>query len=158
MVPVSVLLGIDLGDRRIGIACGDTSSGVVTPLLTLQRGTPQQDAAAIGRISAERHAEALVVGLPLHLDGSQGEQARRTHEWVAAVQPLMRLPMTFRDERLTSRFAEARLGRVPRGRSGGPPSATARRARRARVDREAAALIVQSEIEARAAHVRETGQ
>ena len=88
------------------------------------------------------------VGLPLHADGSEGEQARRTREWAAAVEPIIGLPLRFRDERLTSQAAEARLGRAPRGRSGGPPSATQRRARRARLDREAAALIVQAELDA----------
>ena len=156
-MPVSVLLGIDLGDRRIGVACGDTVSGTVTPLLTLRRGTPQQDAAVIGRICAERHAEALVVGLPLHLDGSESEQSRLTREWVAAVEPVVAIPVSLRDERLTSQSAEARLGRAPRGRSGGPPSGPARRARRARVDREAAASIVQGELDARASVRLEAG-
>lgn len=156
MVPVSVLLGIDLGDRRIGVARGDSATGGVTPLLTLRRGTPLQDAAAIARICEEQDVEALVVGLPLHLDGSEGEQALRTRRWVAAVHPLLRVPMTFRDERLTSHAAETRLGRAPRGRAGGPPSSTARRTRRARIDREAAAFIVQAELDARAAGVLET--
>ncbi len=89
MVPVSVLLGIDLGDRRIGIARGDSVTGAVTPLLTLRRGTPGEDAAAIARISQEQHADALVVGLPLHLDGSEGAQALRTREWAAAVDRLL---------------------------------------------------------------------
>lgn len=153
MVPVSVLLGIDLGDRRIGVACGDSATGVVTALLTLRRGTPRQDAAVIARICEERRADAVVVGLPLHLDGSEGEQARRTRAWVDALDALLPIPVTFRDERLTSHAVEARLGRPPRGRAGGPPSSTARRARRARIDREAAALIVQAELDAQASGV-----
>jgi putative Holliday junction resolvase len=146
---VSVLLGIDLGDRRIGVASGDTTTGAVRPLLTLRRGTPVQDAEAIARICAERSAEALVVGLPLHMDGSESEQSQRTRAWVQAVAPLVEVPVTLRDERLSSQRAEARMGRARRGRSGGPPSAAARNAWRARVDREAAAAIVQSEIDAR---------
>jgi putative holliday junction resolvase len=149
-VPVSVLLGIDLGERRIGVASGDTASGGVQPLLTLRRSTPRQDAAAISRLCAERRVEAVVVGLPLHLDGTESEQSRRTREWAADVCPHLPVPLTFRDERLTSQAAEDRMGHAPRGRSGGPPSATARRAWRARVDREAAAMIVQGELDARA--------
>ncbi len=148
---MSVLLGIDLGDRRIGVATADTTSGSVQPLLTLRRGTPAQDAAAIGRICAERHADAIVVGLPLHMDGSESEQSERTRAWVDSVIPALDAPVTFRDERLSSRSAEARMGRPPRGRSGGPPSSAARNAWRARIDREAAAAILQSEIDARAA-------
>lgn len=146
---MSVLLGIDLGDRRIGVAVGDTQSGVVTPMLTLRRGTPAQDARAIATLGDEQHAEAVIVGLPLHLDGSEGEQAARTRAWAASIGPLLDLPLSFRDERRTSQIAEARLGRVPRGRGGGAPSAAARRARRSRVDREAAAAIVEAELDAR---------
>jgi RNase H-fold protein (predicted Holliday junction resolvase) len=59
------------------------------------------------------------------------------------------VPITFRDERLTSHLAEDRLGPMKRGRSGGPPSQTQRDAYRARVDREAAAIILQDELDAR---------
>lgn len=144
-----MLLGIDLGDRRIGIAAADSTSGSVTPLLTLRRSSPEQDADALARICAERRAEAIVVGLPLHLDGSESEQSRRTRAWVEAVAPSIGLPLTFRDERLSSHAAESRMGHAPRGRSGGAPSAAARRAWRARIDREAAAAILQRELDAR---------
>ena len=147
---MTVLLGIDLGDRRIGVAAGDTGSGSVKPLLTLRRGTPVQDAEAIGRIVRERRAEGLVVGLPLHEDGRESEQSRRTRAWVDEVAPLVGLPLTLRDERRTSQSAEARMGHAPRGRSGGAPSTQSRNAWRARMDREAAADILQRELDARA--------
>ncbi len=146
---MTVLLGIDLGERRIGIATGDTSTGSVRPLLTLRRGSPRQDAEALSRICAERHAEAIVVGLPLNMDGSESEQSQRTRDWVIAVAPALDLPVSMRDERRSSSEAEDRMGRPPRGPSGGPPSAVARDAWRARIDREAAAQIVQREIDAR---------
>ena len=148
---MSVLLGIDLGDRRIGVASGDTITGAVKPLLTLHRGTPTEDAETIGRLCTERGTDRLVVGLPLHMDGSESEQSRRTRAWVEAVTPHIDVPVTLRDERLSSEDAHARLGRAPRGRSGGPPSAAARNAWRARIDREAAAAIVQRELDARSA-------
>ena len=87
-----MLLGIDLGERRIGIACGDTISGGVQPLLTLRRSTSAQDAAAIGRLCTERRADAVVVGLPLHLDDSESEQSRRTREWAPPCAPPVRAP------------------------------------------------------------------
>ena len=59
------------------------------------------------------------------------------------------LPVSLRDERLSSFVAESRLGRMPRGRSGGPPSRTQRNAFRARIDREAASVILQDELDAR---------
>ena len=145
---MTVLLGIDLGDRRIGVATGDTATGSVRPLLTLRRGTSSEDAAAIGRICAEQRVEAVVVGLPLNMDGSESTQSERTRSWVSEVAPRLQLPVTLRDERRTSEEAEARLGQAPRGRSGGPPSAHARTSWRARVDREAAAGIVQRELDA----------
>jgi putative Holliday junction resolvase len=148
---VAILLGIDLGDRRIGVATGDTANGAVKPLLTLRRGTPAADAQAIARICDERRAEGIIVGLPLHMDGSESEQSERTREWVTAVGASLRPPISFCDERRSSQSAEARMGRAPRGRSGGPPSAAARNAWRARIDREAAAAIVQGEIDARTA-------
>jgi putative Holliday junction resolvase len=148
---MTVLLGIDLGDRRIGVAAGDTTTGAVRPLMTLRRGTLERDAAAISRICAERDARAVVVGLPVHLDGSESEQSARTRAWADAVAPLLAVPVYLRDERLTSRSAESRMGRAPRGRSGGPPSTAARNAWRARIDREAAAAILQREIDARVA-------
>ena len=148
-VPVSVVLGIDLGERRIGIAAGDTESGAVTPLLTLRRGTPEQDALPSLASCAERRAEALVVGLPLHLDGTESEQSRRTRAWVAAVDTLLTCRCHCGTSASPARPPRSRLGRPPRGRSGGPPSAQARRAWRARVDREAAADIVQRELDAR---------
>jgi putative holliday junction resolvase len=148
---VSVLLGIDLGERRIGVAWADTGSGAVQPLLTLRRGSAAHDAAVIERLCAERGAEAVVVGLPLHLDGRESEQARRTRDWVAAVEAHLSVPLRLRDERLSSADAEAAMGRPPRGHAGGPPSAAARQAWRARVDREAAARILMGELDSQTA-------
>ena len=148
---MSRLLGIDLGERRIGVAVADRD-GRARPLLTLRRArSVAADAAAILRVAAEQEAVELVVGLPLEAAGGEGEQARVTRTWVEAVSPLVRLPISLRDERLSSHVAETRLGPMKRGRSGGPPSATQRDAYRARVDREAAAIILQDELDARTA-------
>ena len=120
-------------------------------LVTLRRSTPGQEAAAIARIATEQEADELVVGLPLHASGAAGTQAEITRDWVAALEPLVGLTITLRDERLSSHLAEERLGPMKRGRSGGPPSKTQRDAYRGRVDREAAAIILQDELDARAA-------
>jgi putative Holliday junction resolvase len=146
---MSRILGIDLGERRIGIAVADTD-GAAVPLTTLRRAREvAADALAIARLAAEQGATELVVGLPLEASGLDGPQARVTRAWVESVTPLVRLPVTLRDERLSSHLAETRLGPFKRGRSGGPPSATQRAANRARVDREAAAIILQDELDAR---------
>jgi putative Holliday junction resolvase len=143
------LIGVDLGARRIGVAIGDVDARVATPLGILSRGkTVAEDAVAISRIAAEQGAGALVVGLPLDMDGGEGLQAIKTREWAEAVAAASGLPLRYRDERLTSVRAERRTGTAGRGRSGGPPSPAKREAHRARIDREAAALIVQDDLDA----------
>ncbi len=143
------LLGIDLGERRIGLAVADTDTGVVRPLSTIRRGDAERDAATLGRVAAEQRVDELVIGLPFNMDGSEGTQAAVTREWAALVVVALRLPVAWRDERLTSEAAERRVGAARRGRSGGPPSSASRNAQRSRVDREAAAAIVQAELDAR---------
>lgn len=154
----SPLLGVDLGRRRVGLAVSE--EGVAArPLGTIARGAdPSADAAVLaGFVRSHRIAE-LVVGLPLNADGSNGPMAEEARTWAASVGTLLGLPVVLRDERLTSHVAEARTGPIGRGRSGGPPSRTRRAAYRARVDREAAAIILQDELDARArAALREEG-
>jgi putative Holliday junction resolvase len=143
------VIGIDLGERRIGVAIGDPGVNTASPFTTLSRGkTVDDDAATISRIAAEQGAGALVVGLPLNMDGSEGLQAARTREWAEAVASASGLALRYRDERLTSERAERRIGKASRGRSGGPPSAAQLEAYRARIDREAAALILQDDLDA----------
>ena len=148
---MSRILGLDLGEKRIGIAVAD-ANGIATPLMTIRRARrPADDAVAIARLLSDQGATEVVVGLPLEAAGQEGAQARITRDWVAAVAPLLDAPLRYRDERLTSHLAEQRVGPMKRGRSGGPPSKTQRDAHRARVDREAAAIILQDELDARAA-------
>ena len=135
------------------MALGDLDARTATPFATLGRGkSVAEDAAAISRLAAEQDAGALVVGLPLDMDGAEGRQAALTREWAEAVAAATGLPLRLRDERLSSERAERRIGTPGRGRSGGPPSAAQREARRARIDREAAALILQDDLDAMTAH------
>jgi len=145
-------MGVDLGESRIGLALADLSEGSAAPLTTIARGrTTDQDARVIARLAAEHDVGVLVVGLPLDMSGDNGPQAVRTREWAAAVALATGLPVRFRDERLSSERAERRVGSPARGRSGGPPTAAQRDARRARIDREAATVILQDELDALAA-------
>ena len=148
------LLGVDLGARRIGVAMGDDVSGAVRPLATLRRGTLERDVTSLRRLVDEQRIGELVVGLPRNMDGSEGPQAAETRRWAEAVGAEVGVPVRLRDERLTSEAAEARLGRLPRGRSGGPPSGSRRSAYRAAVDREAAVGILQAELDARGSPAR----
>jgi putative Holliday junction resolvase len=149
---VTRLLGIDLGERRIGLAIADGDGSPARPLDTIRRGrTVADDAAALGRVIAANDVAELVLGLPLEASGEHGPQAGLTTTWADAVTEALGLPVTLRDERLSSHLAEERLGPMKRGRSGGPPTKAQRDAYRARVDREAAAIILQDELDARAA-------
>jgi putative Holliday junction resolvase len=148
---VTRLLGVDLGERRIGLAIADRDGGRALPLSTLiRKPTPEADADELALIVAAEDVDELVVGLPLHASGDEGSQAATTRAWVEQIAPLLGLPVTFRDERLTSHLAEQRVGPMKRGRSGGPPTRAQRDAYRARIDREAAAIILQDELNARA--------
>lgn len=145
------LLGIDLGERRIGLAIAESGRDPARPLSTLKRSAAvDRDVAALAGLIASHAIDELVVGLPLDVSGGEGGQAAVTREWASAVAERLAVPISFRDERLTSHLAERRMGPMKRGRSGGPPSKTQRDAYRARVDREAAAIILQDELDARA--------
>ncbi len=147
---VSRVLGIDLGERRIGLAVADEGVGIARPLATVNRGaTVEADATAIGRVCDEQAVAELVVGLPVEAKGSEGVMAAAARDWASELGARLALPVTMRDERLSSFEAERRLGRMPRGRSGGPPTRTQRNAFRARIDREAASVILQDELDAR---------
>ncbi len=146
------LLGIDLGERRIGLAIADDDGTPARPLATVRRARSiDGDVETIGRVVAEHRIAALVVGHPLEASGEVGPQAALTQDWAWAVAERLGLPVALRDERLSSHVAEGRLGPMKRGRSGGPPTASQREAYRSRVDREAAAIILQAELDARAA-------
>ena len=145
------LLGLDLGERRIGLALADLDGSAARPYATLRRAkTLEADATAIRAVVEGERVDELVVGLPLEASGAEGPQAALTRAWAASLAERLGLPVTLRDERLSSHLAEARLGPMKRGRSGGPPSKTQRDAYRARVDREAAAIILQDELDTRA--------
>jgi putative Holliday junction resolvase len=148
---VTHLLGIDLGERRIGIAIVDGDGAPARPHSTLKRAaTVERDAANLNALIGANQIDELVIGLPLEASGEEGPQSAITRTWAEAVGKLVSIPLTFRDERLTSHVAEGRIGSMKRGRSGGPPSKTQRDTHRARIDREAAAIILQDELDARA--------
>ncbi len=151
------ILGIDLGERRIGLALADDEGSRARPLTTVRRGAnTRADVATLSRLIAEHDVAEIVVGLPLDASGIDGTQAARTRAWVEAVIPALGRDVSYRDERFSSQLAEERLGRMPRGRSGGPPTSHQRDAYRARVDREAATIILQDELDARAEVARRT--
>jgi putative Holliday junction resolvase len=148
---VTRILGIDLGDRRIGLAIAEPGREPPQPLATIRRSPSLAgDAKRLATVVREQRIDELVVGLPLEASGIEGTMAGAARAWATAIGVVLAVPVGLRDERLSSHLAQERLGPMPRGRSGGPPTPSQREAYRARVDREAAAIILRDELEARA--------
>lgn len=144
------LLGIDLGTRRVGLAVAEERDVRAHPLATVaRRRTVLGDADAIGRIIAANRIDEVVVGLPLDMSGTEGAKALEARQWALALAQRTGLPVRLRDERLSSYVAEGRVGAPGRGRAGGPPGPVRRAAHRARIDRAAAAVILEDELAAR---------
>jgi putative Holliday junction resolvase len=120
--PGAKLLGLDLGERWIGVAITDDTGVLAAPLETLDLRRVGLD--AVARIAAERGVAGIVVGLPRTLSGEEGFQARRAREQAAELASHTDLPIVFWDERLTTAMADqiaARRGR----RKGGQHDAVA---------------------------------
>ena len=96
------LLGLDLGEKTIGLALSDTSLTIATPMQTLKRGKFKADAAQLDIIISAQGVGGLVVGLPLNMDGTDGPSAQSARafgrNWVNHSQ----LPVVFQDERLST--------------------------------------------------------
>jgi putative Holliday junction resolvase len=98
------IVGIDFGERRIGVAAAETSTRMAIPVTTVVvTGDPLDDLMLIVR---EQRAEELVFGLPLSLSGAEGPQAQRIREVATALEARIDIPIRFQDERLTTRQAE----------------------------------------------------
>jgi len=136
-------LGIDLGERRIGLAIREDSAAPRGLPTMMRRPTASADSERLRTIVVEGRVTELVVGLPLHSDGSVSPQATATLHRATEVAHALQLPDIFVDERYSSQRAEASLGRAARGSNGGAPGPARREARRAAVDQEAARLILE---------------
>jgi putative Holliday junction resolvase len=139
---VSRVLGVDLGSRRIGLACSDESGVLASPLRALPRaGDVEADHREILAAAREAGATTIVVGLPLSLDGRQGPAARAVLVEVAALRERARpegVAVDTYDERFSTVTAEHGLREAKVGRS----------KRKARIDAAAATVILQAWLEA----------
>ena len=132
-------LGIDLGERRIGVAVCDAEGRVATPLTVIERsGSRARDHRQIAELVAEHEAETVVVGLPLSLDGGTGPAARGAEHEAQQLQGALAVPVETHDERLTTVIAERALAE----------SGLSAKARRRRVDMVAASVILQGWLDA----------
>jgi putative Holliday junction resolvase len=128
------VLALDLGEKRIGVAVSDATRTIATALSVIQRTSRAADFAAIGRFLAEQRANLLVVGLPIMLDGTEGEKAAWVRDYAADLGQHVHAPIVFTDEAFTTVQAENSLR--ARGQKG--------RKIRQNVDAVAATLILQA--------------
>ena len=109
-LPAKRVLGIDLGSKRIGIAVSDRSGTIASPLLVLQRtGDRRRDHRRIAKLVVEEEAEAVVVGLPLNMNGSLGPAAQAAIAEADALATVVGVPVETHDERRTTATADAAM-------------------------------------------------
>lgn len=133
------VLGIDLGARRIGLALSDLDGRLALPAGTLQSRGRARDLAAICALAAERGVSRIVVGLPVHMNGSAGPEARAALDFADALRRELALPVETLDERWTTQQAQRALAEA------GP------RRRRAPVDALAATILLRTYLARQAA-------
>lgn len=107
--PMQALIGLDLGEKTIGVAVSDSFQSVATPLETVRRKKFGLDAARLAEIIAKRRIGGLVLGLPRNMDGSEGPRCQSTRAFARNFDRLTPLPITYWDERLSTVAAERAL-------------------------------------------------
>lgn len=138
VLPVSGgLIGLDLGEKTVGLAVSDLRRSVATPLRTLRRVKFTLDAAAILELIGARGAVGLLLGLPLNMDGSEGPRAQSTRAFARNMAMLTPLPICYWDERLSTVAAERALLEAD----------TSRKRRREVIDAVAAGYILQGALD-----------
>lgn len=134
--PGAKLLGLDLGERRIGIAVSDDTGIIASPLRIVD--LKHASLADVAALTIDMDVAGIVVGLPIGMQGSEGHQARETRAMAAELEALVTIPIMFWDERLTSAIADRALA----------DSGMSSRDRRDQKDAIAAAVLLQSYLDA----------
>jgi putative holliday junction resolvase len=132
-------LCLDLGSKRIGVAISDETGLISRPVGVINVVSRQQALQAVLRYLQQEEAGAIVVGLPLRLNGEEGIESGRAREFARQLSKLTELPIDFMDERLSSVEAERLMQEV----------GVKRNKRRAQIDARAAAIILQTYLDAR---------
>jgi len=145
MEGAGAVLGLDVGDARIGLARADAGSSVAFGRGALQRVGVQRDVEAVARIAAAEGAGVVVVGLPRNMDGTESRQTARVRSFAAALSARLAqdgVSVVLEDERLSTRAARRQIagGPLPRG----------KRREKGRLDEAAAVLILESYLARRA--------
>ena len=133
------LMGLDFGTRRLGIAVSTPEQTIASPLENYDRKNPNLDAKHLRELVEEYRIQGLVVGLPVHMSGDEGGLARSAREFGQWIAEETGLPVRFWDERFTSALAEEIL----------QAASLTKKQRKARKDKLAAHLLLQSFLEAK---------
>ena len=135
--PGQTIAGLDLGTKTIGVAISDRGLSLATPRPVIKRTKFTADATALLALLAKDNAGAIVLGLPLNMDGSEGPRAQATRAFARNLAQRTELPLAFWDERLSTVAAERSL-----------IEQDVSRAKRAnRIDSAAAAFILQGALD-----------
>jgi putative Holliday junction resolvase len=132
-------MGIDHGEKRVGVALSDEDSLIAQPHDTLARRDPSTLLAAVAELARDNEVGEIVVGLPLGLDGREGASARRARRFSERLGELTGLPIVLWDERMTTVAAQRALGEA----------GVRAREQKTMIDRVAAALMLQSYLDAK---------
>ena len=134
------VIGIDLGERRIGVSVSDSERRVAVALTTLEKERKTSDRIRrLCRLAEQKQSDQFVLGLPLNMDGSEGESAQKARAFGERLGEKSGLPVAFVDERLTTVQAQRALYE----------SEISRDRRKAVVDEASAVLILQSWLDSR---------
>lgn len=135
--PGQRLLGLDLGEKTIGLALSDTVLTIATPMKTLARGKFMSDAAVLSAIIAEHDIGGLIVGLPLNMDGSEGPSSQSARAFARNFAGVCECPLALIDERLSTAAVTRALIEAD----------ASRQRRKEVVDKMAAAYILQNALD-----------
>ncbi len=141
LAPNARLIGVDLGEKTIGLALSDVSRTIASPLQTLPRGKFRADAEKLLALVAKFEVGGLVIGLPRNMDGSEGPSAQSARAFVRNLSPLTDIAIVLWDERLSTAAVERTLIEAD----------SSRRRRDEVVDKLAAAYILQGALDRLAA-------
>ncbi len=118
---MGTVLAFDFGEKRIGVATGESMLASAHPLTVIHAESNDDRFAAIGKLVLEWQPERLVVGLPTHADGTPHEMTRLARKFGERLHKKFALPVSFADERMTSLDAEARLRETGRNSKSAKP-------------------------------------
>lgn len=131
------ILGLDVGDKTVGVAVSDLLRGIATPVETIKRTRFYKDVEKLKKLIAEREVSAIILGLPINMDGSEGPRCQSVRQFAANLAEHVDLPMAFWDERWSTMAVERMM-----------IEADLSRKRRAElVDKMAAAYILQGALD-----------